>query len=127
MNADDKQNFKDLDAWIEQLMECKQLSENQVKILCEKAKEILSKESNVQGVKCPVTVCGDVHGQFHDLMELFKIGGKSPDTNYLFMGDYVDRGYYSVETVSLLVTLKVIKSRETPCFIVKTLSLGEIQ
>ena len=59
-------------------------------------------------MKCPVTVCGDVHGQFHDLMELFRIGGKSPDTNYLFMGDYVDRGYYSVETVSLLVALKVI-------------------
>ena len=71
------------------------------------AKEILSKESNVQEMKCPVTVCGDVHGQFHDLMELFRIGGKSPDTNYLFMGDYVDRGYYSVETVTLLVALKV--------------------
>uniref|UniRef100_A0A6I8N9V4 Serine/threonine-protein phosphatase n=1 Tax=Ornithorhynchus anatinus TaxID=9258 RepID=A0A6I8N9V4_ORNAN len=72
-----------------------------------KAKEILTKESNVQEVRCPVTVCGDVHGQFHDLMELFRIGGKSPDTNYLFMGDYVDRGYYSVETVTLLVALKV--------------------
>ena len=67
----------------------------------------MSNESNVQEVRCPVTVCGDVHGQFHDLMELFKIGGNSPDTNYLFMGDYVDRGYYSVETVTLLVALKV--------------------
>jgi serine/threonine-protein phosphatase 2A catalytic subunit len=72
-----------------------------------KARDILSNESNVQEVRCPVTVCGDVHGQFHDLMELFKIGGNSPDTNYLFMGDYVDRGYYSVETVTLLVALKV--------------------
>ncbi|KAF2800083.1 serine/threonine protein phosphatase-like protein 2A catalytic subunit [Melanomma pulvis-pyrius CBS 109.77] len=96
-----------LDGWIETLMTCKQLAESDVQRLCEKAREVLQEESNVQPVKCPVTVCGDIHGQFHDLMELFKIGGPNPDTNYLFMGDYVDRGYFSVETVTLLVALKI--------------------
>jgi serine/threonine-protein phosphatase 2A catalytic subunit len=96
-----------LDKQIEQLSQCKPLSETEVKELCERGKEVLQKEENVQPVRAPVTICGDVHGQFHDLMELFKIGGKTPDTNYLFMGDYVDRGYYSVETVTLLVCLKV--------------------
>lgn len=64
-------------------------------------------ESNVQNVRSPVTVCGDIHGQLHDLIELFKIGGCAPETNYLFMGDYVDRGYFSVETASLLLSMKV--------------------
>uniref|UniRef100_A0A0E0GV72 Serine/threonine-protein phosphatase n=1 Tax=Oryza nivara TaxID=4536 RepID=A0A0E0GV72_ORYNI len=96
-----------LDDQIERLMQCKPLPEPEVRALCEKAKEILMEESNVQPVKSPVTICGDIHGQFHDLAELFRIGGKCPDTNYLFMGDYVDRGYYSVETVTLLVALKV--------------------
>ncbi|CAM0512143.1 unnamed protein product [Fasciola hepatica] len=107
MTGDFRAEAKELDQWIEQLYNCKQLSEAQVKSLCEKAKDILTKESNVQNVKSPVTVCGDVHGQFHDLMELFRIGGKAPNTNYLFMGDYVDRGHYSVETVTLLVALKI--------------------
>ena len=69
---------------------------------------ILVEESNVQRVDSPVTVCGDIHGQFYDLRELFKVGGDVPDTNYLFMGDFVDRGFYSVETFLLLLALKVI-------------------
>jgi len=69
--------------------------------------EILMEESNVQQVDVPVTICGDIHGQFHDLKELFKVGGDCPDTNYLFLGDFVDRGFYSVETFLLLLALKV--------------------
>ena len=102
-------NSKDIDDVDKQKVTkpIKPLTEQDIKQLCEKAKEILQLESNVTMVKAPVTVWGDIHGQYHDLMELFKIGGNPPDTNYLFMGDYVDRGYYSLESVTLLVALKV--------------------
>mmetsp|Transcript_58715 Transcript_58715/g.190117 ORF Transcript_58715/g.190117 Transcript_58715/m.190117 type:complete len:319 (-) Transcript_58715:133-1089(-) len=97
----------DVDRCIQQLTECRPLLEPELRQVCELAKEVLSGASNVQPVRCPVTICGDVHGQFHDLMELFRIGGFPPDTNYLFLGDYVDRGYFSVECVSLLFCFKV--------------------
>jgi len=96
-----------LDAQIERLKRCEYLKETEVKALCMRAREILVDESNVQRVYAPVTVCGDIHGQFYDLLELFKVGGGCPDRNYLFLGDFVDRGYYSVETFLLLLALKV--------------------
>ena len=52
--------------------------------MCEKVKEILMEESNVQPVRSPVTICGDIHGQFHDLLELFRVGGEIPNSNYIF-------------------------------------------
>eukprot|EP01090_Pellita_catalonica_P020221 TRINITY_DN712_c0_g1_i1.p1 TRINITY_DN712_c0_g1~~TRINITY_DN712_c0_g1_i1.p1 ORF type:complete len:308 (+),score=36.91 TRINITY_DN712_c0_g1_i1:79-1002(+) len=100
-------SYSDLDRQIEQLRRCEIIKEHEVKALCTKAREILSEESNVQRVDPPVTICGDIHGQFYDLKELFKIGGECPMTNYLFLGDFVDRGFYSVETFLLLLALKV--------------------
>jgi len=99
--------MSDLDEQIETLKNCKLITEKQVKELCNKAREILIEESNVQCVDAPVTICGDIHGQFHDLIKLFQTGGECPQTNYLFMGDFVDRGFYSVETFLLLLALKV--------------------
>ena len=94
----------DLDRQIEKLRRCEYLKESN-RDLC--GQEILIDESNVQQIDAPVTICGDVHGQYYDLSELFKVGGDCPDSNYLFMGDFVDRGYYSVETFLLLLALKV--------------------
>ncbi|KAJ3308062.1 Serine/threonine-protein phosphatase 2A catalytic subunit [Blyttiomyces sp. JEL0837] len=98
----------ELEQWIQDLTECKTLSESDIKKLCETAKKIVSLEPTLKPVQSPITICGDTHGQFHDLLELFKVSGPLPTTNYLFMGDYVDRGYNSIETISLLVVYKVL-------------------
>jgi serine/threonine-protein phosphatase 4 catalytic subunit len=100
-------SYTDLDRQIGQLKRCELIKESEVKALCARAREILVEEGNVQKINPPVTICGDIHGQFYDLKELFKHGDDCPETNYLFLGDFVDRGFYSVETFLLLLALKV--------------------
>ena len=60
----------------------------------EQVKDILAEESNVQPVRSPVTVCGDIHGQFFDLLKLFKVGGDVPQTSYIFMVTYFLSGVF---------------------------------
>lgn len=83
------------------------MPESDVQELCTKAIELLIEEANVQHLHTPVTICGDIHGQLHDLLTLFKTGGECPGTQYLFLGDFVDRGFYSLESLLLLLALKV--------------------
>ncbi|KAL8409522.1 hypothetical protein RB594_007820 [Gaeumannomyces avenae] len=176
-----------LDEWLEEAKRCHYLPEPAMKQLCEMVKEALMEESNIQPVVTPVVICGDIHGQFYDLLELFRVAGgmpgetsvqapktvttvitsedleppteitdpklkkqikstssitateKSPtsgaestvestttvtvegseedgksgamqspaaDTRFVFLGDFVDRGYFSLETFTLLMCLK---------------------
>jgi hypothetical protein len=86
----------EIDSWIERLnTKCDHLSEIEYKSLCDRVKATLMEESNVQPVTAPVTVCGDIHGQFFDLIELFRIGGRIPGTRYVFM---VRAGQHDVES-----------------------------
>ena len=84
-----------------------QLTPEEIKFLCTKALEIFMEEPVLLEVSAPINICGDTHGQFNDLLRLFEFGGRPPTTNYLFLGDYVDRGKNSVETMGLLLAYKI--------------------
>ena len=97
----------DVDKCISTLQEGECVSEHELRQLCQLVSELLMEESNVQPVLSPCTIVGDLHGQFFDLLNLLNVGGWPPNTAYVFLGDFVDRGHNSVETLSLLLCLKL--------------------
>ena len=83
------------------------LLENEVKWLAIKTKEICMDQPIFLELESPLNVCGDIHGQFYDLIKIFDVAGVPPDANYLFLGDYVDRGKFSLESICLLMCYKI--------------------
>jgi serine/threonine-protein phosphatase PP1 catalytic subunit len=81
--------------------------ESQLKALCIAARKTFMSQSSLLELEAPVKICGDIHGQFLDLLRMFEYGGIPPESNYLFLGDYVDRGKQSIETITLLFAYKV--------------------
>ena len=83
------------------------LSESEIKLICQKVRPILLSQPMLLELEAPLKICGDIHGQYTDLLRLFEYGGFPPEANYLFLGDYVDRGKQSLETICLLLCYKI--------------------
>eukprot|EP00055_Hartaetosiga_balthica_P009058 m.35177 g.35177 ORF g.35177 m.35177 type:complete len:319 (-) comp6589_c1_seq1:121-1077(-) len=83
------------------------LDEAEIRGLCLSAREAVMNEPILLELAPPVQICGDVHGQYYDLLRLFEFGGFPPESSYLFLGDYVDRGKQSLETICLLLAYKI--------------------
>ncbi|XP_057963337.1 serine/threonine-protein phosphatase PP1 isoform X2 [Malania oleifera] len=102
-----------LDDIIRRLLEGKgggkqvQLMEAEIRQLCVNARHIFLSQPNLLNLHAPIRICGDIHGQYQDLLRLFEYGGYPPAANYLFLGDYVDRGKQSLETICLLLAYKI--------------------
>jgi len=83
------------------------LQQDEIISILSKTREILMSQPMLLEVRGPINVCGDTHGQYFDLLRLFEMGGFPPQSNYLFLGDYVDRAHQSIETICLLLCYKI--------------------
>eukprot|EP01002_Notosolenus_urceolatus_P002890 NODE_1758_length_1310_cov_21.540048_g1462_i0.p1 GENE.NODE_1758_length_1310_cov_21.540048_g1462_i0~~NODE_1758_length_1310_cov_21.540048_g1462_i0.p1 ORF type:complete len:331 (+),score=58.48 NODE_1758_length_1310_cov_21.540048_g1462_i0:159-1151(+) len=105
----------DVDVIIDKLLSCRnqrvprmvRLTEEEVVWLVLKTRDIFMSQPVLLEVGAPIKICGDVHGQYLDLLRLFELAGFPPHVNYLLLGDYVDRGPQSIETVALLLAYKI--------------------
>ncbi|AQZ13604.1 PPH3 (YDR075W) [Zygosaccharomyces parabailii] len=97
----------DLDRVISLLRQGRHVAEETVYTVCLLSQELLMNESNVTRVHTPVTICGDIHGQLHDMLTLFDKSGGIDKSRYIFLGDFVDRGFYSLESFLLLLCYKL--------------------
>ena len=105
----------DVDAIIEKLLSVRgnkpgkqvDLKEEEIKFLIEKSSQIIKDQKMLVDLEAPLHVCGDIHGQYYDLLRIFEHCGYPGEYNYLFLGDYVDRGKQSLETVCLLLAYKI--------------------
>ena len=83
------------------------ISMEEIVFLCQTVQPVFLQQPTVLDLAPPLTICGDTHGQYHDLLRIFEQNKYPPKTNYLFLGDYVDRGCQSIETVCLLFAYKI--------------------
>ena len=105
----------DVDSIIEKLLSVRgnkpgkqvDLKEEEIKFLIEKSSQIIKDQKMLVDLEAPLHVCGDIHGQYYDLLRIFEHCGYPGEYNYLFLGDYVDRGKQSLETVCLLLAYKI--------------------
>ena len=88
---------------------CQELSikGDECNYIIDKSYEIIQKEESLLKIQAPLYICGDIHGQYYDLLRVFDILNYPPQSTFLFLGDYVDRGKQSLECLLLLLCLKI--------------------